>query len=676
MTSKTLFNKKGLGFIKNYISSNSWLFLVTLLSICSITIIPLMLEILKSSYNDLDTTNKINILHILKNFDYGFFMLTFALGGINAIDGFRYLNSKSEVDMYHSLPITRNNIFIVRYVVGIIYFLIPFLINILLFVLIGVFSGYGDTLNFTEVAKVVIYNILLFTSSYSFGVFATVITGNVFLMFCVWLGFMVFLPANYLAISNMLYYFLDFFILDNTIFYEVIEKTVPFIAYQEKYAIALVIQTVVMGILAYVCFNKRPSENSSNPIAINIFKPIIKNIGVVSAILVGGNLAMMFSGEYILVFLIGGGIIGLIVNSAFEMLFALDVKMGFKNIKDFVIPMAIISLCVVFIKIDVLGYSDKIAPLEDIESITYNKIEITDSTSIKLLHDYMENVINGTEIKENIIDGSEVTKYYGELLNELTVNLKNGTSYKRQYKAINGRNQVELPIDYINYIEAINEEYVIKYNNYNITEEEIKSGKYFYFQHHGFYDDDTIKREMELEKFLEVYEAILEENHKLTGEYLLSNPLCAKIEFTIPTTDKNNMGYIDGEYTIMYEYKSIPIYSIHEKALDILGVNKDYDLSKHDLSFESIHNSTYFRKNSETGEYNGLFAEYLTEKDFIIDEEDKEAILSKAQYVYSFNNSIYNGSNSKSKNFLYIMDRQAGLNIAYITYDDLDEVLK
>ena len=61
---------------------------------------------------------------------------------ICGVSGFAFLHSKKQVDFYHSLPIRRELLFAVRFVNGVLFFVIPYIISLLyVYLICGVFGA-------------------------------------------------------------------------------------------------------------------------------------------------------------------------------------------------------------------------------------------------------------------------------------------------------------------------------------------------------------------------------------------------------------------------------------------------------------------------------------------------------------------------------------------------------
>ena len=146
MTSKISYSK----FIKEDIRRRGWLLVLSavLLLLCVTVSTLLMLEASLSNVSQDELAEQWNIFRAifpgLLNGSYN--LLLFAalllLGGLCAVTGFSYLHSREQTDFYHSLPLSRRQLFFISYLGGLLIFLVPYLAASLLAVLAGFAHGF------------------------------------------------------------------------------------------------------------------------------------------------------------------------------------------------------------------------------------------------------------------------------------------------------------------------------------------------------------------------------------------------------------------------------------------------------------------------------------------------------------------------------------------------------
>lgn len=183
MTSKISYSK----FIKENIRHRGWLAaLSSILLLLGGTISTIMLlESSFSSYTDMDRDNQMrlirNLFPALLNGGYNLIMvvLILLLGVLTAVTGFAYLHSKEKTDFYHSLPLSRKQLFFISYLGGLLIFAVPYLIASLLTILAGFAYGVMTISVLGRSCVAILGGILAFLLVYHLTVFAMMLTGKI-----------------------------------------------------------------------------------------------------------------------------------------------------------------------------------------------------------------------------------------------------------------------------------------------------------------------------------------------------------------------------------------------------------------------------------------------------------------------------------------------------------------
>lgn len=104
--------------------------------------------------------------------------------------GFYYLYSGEKTDFYHSLPLKREELFVIPFFSGFFMFLVPYLVSVGITYLIGI--GYHGVSAQSSIQALVAIgmNILFFLELYVFAILAILLTGNLFTGLLAFLGFM------------------------------------------------------------------------------------------------------------------------------------------------------------------------------------------------------------------------------------------------------------------------------------------------------------------------------------------------------------------------------------------------------------------------------------------------------------------------------------------------------
>lgn len=543
MISKILLNKKT--YFNNFAKQNIWLMIMSLMLTGLTTVFPIVLYMLNNNGN---TTRYVSDMF---NNNLYLQIVSILLAIITGIVVFKYLNSKSEVDLHHSLAIKKEKIFLARYIYGILSFVIPVIINVFFLYVLAQNDMFLEVPSFIDCSIMVLNITLLYISVFSFSILGTIVTGNIFMSVCTGVGIMfcpVVLVWIYSEVCNVCY---KFFALNNDVISKVGMITSPM--YQVGRALSynnqlntfyLVLQIVVISAISFAYYIKRPEENSSNQVAINIWKTIIKTLGTVcGSVLIGFLISSYYNytNFNIIMFLIYILISGFTLHLIFESLFELDIKSCFKNLKQFALIYIITILPILVIFLDFGNYDKKIVPIEDISSIEYQGYTLNSTENIEMLYELI------TYNVENI----DTVNNWGS---NLVINLKNGKSYTRSYsdnddkkiysKIRSSKEYVikRLGYDKDNIEDLIDDNYEIYYINYdydiNLNDEMYLSDRY-----------------LSKQQLVDIYNLIIQKNDDITFEEEISKK--------------------DQVLTIYYRgkdgsYNNLPIYSIHKEALEYL----------------------------------------------------------------------------------------------------------
>lgn len=537
MTSKNYFNKIGVTDGKQYLWLSFMSFAFVGFMSTALFVILVFNQVTTGQTQTLDSVLDDSFLIT------GTTVLLAVLSGINL---FKYLNQKSEVDFFHSIPVKKQLIFLNRYIMGLSYFIFAIVFHYVVCYLLGLSFDMLGYLTFKDVMVLCLMEILLFFSVYSFTIFGVVVTGNTFMSVSLSLG-LVFTPYIFTFtlrsfIGRYYRYYpgnYDYSYFGSS-FVDVFFN--PLIAYGMESIFMMFLQGFVLGLVSFFCYMKRPDENSGVPVAIPQFRQVIKVIGVMSGCFAGGYAT--YSDLNPFHFLLGAFGAGLLLSMAFEMLFEQDIRACFKNFKQFPIIYAVVCVMTLGISLDFTNYDQRLASLEEIQSITHNGITVETPENIALLY---------SAVVDFLPTGSS-SLYYGEGMNmggTYTFHLKNGTSYTRAYYGTTLTND-----DYFSLIHS--PEYFKQFYNYALNEEELRA-----IEKTG--DDIRVtgnfkKESITFEEFELLYLLLQSKLDELTPEYLRQN-----IPFgSIRVTSKESR----------YLYSYIPIYEVHTEVLEGLELKQ------------------------------------------------------------------------------------------------------
>ncbi len=314
-------------------------------------------------------------------------------GLICGLSGFSYLNSRSKVDFYHSLPVKREKLYLANYINGILILAVPYGISMILAVFVGISNGMqGGALWQTACAAYwlhMTYFILIYTTV----VIAVMMTGNLVVAF---LGCMVFSFFVPLAVSLAQGYFGIFFhtyvwesgtkLVENSLRVSpVMEYIFQIARYSDgetvwmSAVIALFI-SAALAVLGCFLYRKRPSEASGKAMAFAVIKPVVRIlITMVSALGLGAFFWSMRESTGWAVFGVLCG--ALISHCVIEIIYHFDFKKLFSN-RIQLIGCIVVSLAVLFVfRYDMVGYDRYLPNAGDVEGAAVEISRLNDWVS-------------------------------------------------------------------------------------------------------------------------------------------------------------------------------------------------------------------------------------------------------------------------------------------------------
>ncbi len=556
-----------------------------------------------------------------------------------SVGAFRYINSKSEVDLYNCLPIKRADLFKINFSVGIVNFLGGFLINFFVSLLVIIASvGMLEIESLQNIFSSMLIVIVSFISFYAVSVFACVITGNIFMSICTTIGFSIYFITISetifgLIMTNSLYTYG----LGNKYFTNITTPLLNVFNYNTSENIGITVlyflpTIIIYSVLAFILYKKRPAENSSTPVAINIFKIIIKFMGVTGAMFLGGMIInSMFNYSHIdyydFNFAIGAVFFGIIFHIAFEMLFELDFKAGFKNLHHFIMITLVVLGIHGAIETGIFNLDTYIPPKEIITNLTFNNVEIKDKETISDILEFME-----TESKNNNDNYDEVMAYDSFSYHSPNINIDmiGGFSYSLSY-----------------------------YNTFAYTEEiaeKIELSKGYIDEAYGYnfdiskaneysYQIENTHNEISVEDFEQVFNLILKDKDKLTQEYLKENIPVAEINIYEKISENN------------YYKRDVAVYSVHEDAIKYLREELSYDPlpqpPSNDIEEIRIFDSIMRAKDSDSE-----YEVYITGKDV---EKYLKEVIPSYQENYNYKHEYF-----RYKEVIEVYDNSTNEYLGYI----------
>ncbi|WFD11490.1 DUF6449 domain-containing protein [Tepidibacter hydrothermalis] len=453
----SLFNK---GVILNDLKRFSWIGVVYLLGL--LLTIPMRMMMVNSEVENYGHYGANPIKRIF-DFEIGETMILMGvIPVILAILLFRYMHVKKSTDMIHSLPIKRGNLYNNHIFVGTVLLILPVIVTTIACIILNSTSNYNDyykeVLYTIDILRWGGITIILSILIFMFTVLVGMITGISAVQGVLSYIFL-FLPVGLtgLVVYNMAIYIYGFsaesYLIDDL--FKLSPLTIaPCVPNKDlmsfKAIIIYIIICIILYIISRVLYNKRNLEAASQSIAFKSFKPIFK-YGVTFCSMLLGGFYFQASGESLHWVLFGYFIMSLIGYFIAEIIIKKSLRV-FKNVKGYLIYVAVIIILLLGMKFDIIGYEKYVPQLEKVETIYFDRgfYRLTQDEENRFYNDE-DNCKNIQQLHKEIINNKEKnlkSKNSNESIS-IAYKLKNGKEIRRRYFV-----QKE---DYIKYLKPIYE---------------------------------------------------------------------------------------------------------------------------------------------------------------------------------------------------------------------------
>lgn len=305
-------------------------------------------------------------------------MLTFAAAFIIVILQFNYLYKQSSVIFVHSMPYTRANIIVTKYISGLLAAVLPILLVGIINMFAAKIMGIDYLMSYTDYNKVMIYcilstafcySVMVMAQTVSSGIFSLLIaTSFVFLLYPITKGVLAGMVSTYLKTYNI-----------ETLFSRELDFIFPFwkIAVQEDASSALtagmtaylIISSIVMLVISALVYSKRKSENSNKFFAFNTVNKFLKYyITIVLSLGVGALTGMAAYGSFGISYVMYI-VSAIIIFAVLQAIFDKNIKNMFANKLSLGAVLLVITAVVCMFKFDVFKLNDRIPDAADTKSI-------------------------------------------------------------------------------------------------------------------------------------------------------------------------------------------------------------------------------------------------------------------------------------------------------------------
>ncbi len=381
MTSKIL----STNLIKGSLKRKIWLYIATLLTMLAIRPGNLLMEIDRMLYWSYNLTKPQMIDQLIYQLTPGRSVFLFTMAAvIYAFVSFGYTYSRPMVDMYHSLPTKRKNLYAIFAGTAIIPYLVIEAITTLLIIGVLVLKGLVNSLIIRTVLSTATLSIVFFVLIFSIAVIAISLTGNFFVgiigtgFFIGAASFVFELIDAYKGYCFQTYYYNE----KKAELFRMILS--PFRSMQNVSArlgdnpgavVAWCIEATMLFILAGYLYCKKPSECTYKSLCYNILQPIIRIPSVACVALFGGLYivyirGVLTAGWYWIIFIV----VGVISHALISAILNNDFRKVFADWKQLIISLAVAAAIGSIFLFDIFGY-DRYLPKEN--EIAYAGITFT-----------------------------------------------------------------------------------------------------------------------------------------------------------------------------------------------------------------------------------------------------------------------------------------------------------
>lgn len=315
-------------------------------------------------------------------------MLIAVVALASAVQGFSYLYSRKKIDFYMGMPVKRKKRFLMIWLNGILLYVLPYFLGLVISLWIGALNGAVDKTVIYCAAVGFLVNLCTYLGIYHMAILTVMLTGNIiitglgFFILCVY-EFVVRLLIN--GYQELFFRYYSYYNADNS------PRLSPFRMYvrfqsafdhtnsvQAKYLIMLLAFALVLGILSYICYLKRPAEAAGKAMTFEITKPVIKVLLIVPASLLAGGIIsdavnfdpqVSMDGVGWMIFSIG--LVIIIGSALIQVVYEFDIKGAIHKKRHIIVSSVIAALIFLIYRYDLFGFDGYIPKLNQIESVAF-----------------------------------------------------------------------------------------------------------------------------------------------------------------------------------------------------------------------------------------------------------------------------------------------------------------
>lgn len=311
-----------------------------------------------------------------------------AFAFVIAVGIFGYVNNRSKVDVYKSIPISTKRAFFRDYISGIVIVFATYIFAIICALVLAAGWGYLPMVAVRQCLFSSVVAFLMFVFYYSIAIIAIMITGNIFV--ALGTGAVICFIVDLYAGEFDTFKYAFFKTADGLFGYESFSFT-PAISYGESLwkltgrsdiaglikgtypvLIHLVIGCIVLVPLSYLCFSKRPAEAMTKAMYLKPAAIIIKIAVAVYTSIGVGEIIYNSSSESTSLMILAAVVWAIIIGMAFDVLYAFDIKAFLKSWWSTLVGIAVTLLILFAFITDFIGYDEYLPSDKNVESYAMN----------------------------------------------------------------------------------------------------------------------------------------------------------------------------------------------------------------------------------------------------------------------------------------------------------------
>lgn len=494
-------------------------------------------------------------------------ILTFAAAFIIVILQFNYLYKQNSVIFVHSMPYTRANIIVTKYISGLLTAVLPILWAGLINMLAAKIMGVDYLMSYTDYTKIMFYTMLTAVFSYSVMVMAQTVSSSIFSLFIASSFVFLLYPITKCVGAGMVSAYLKTYNIE-TLFSRELDFIFPFwkVAMTEDASSALtagmtaylIISSIVMLVISALVYSKRKSENSNKFFAFNAVNKFLKyyitivlalGIGALTGTAAGGS----FGISYIMYILSA-----IIIFAVLQAIFDKNIKNMFANKLSLGAVLLIITAVVCVFKFDVLKLNERVPDANETKSIDITiplryddfvsdgKNEFTDKKIIEKAILLMKNSEPAYNRGWTTDDGLSAVTFVTDKYKKLGIS----------------RRVLVKKADFDEFSKALFASEEFK-NQLAPDDKQVKSINWTYVHYDG--TDFNVLTKAKIEKLLKTYSAELK---NVTADEFANGNAVGSIEYEIPAEKSNGLMPVHS-----YIYRRSPVF---ESCSETVKLMKQY----------------------------------------------------------------------------------------------------